>query len=77
MNIKPEGCFTEYVIKVKDDSSSVTERHFTHGDLRLSYDNSDLANRVQDAYFKFLKGKPSESAESPEITVRAKMVWQR
>lgn len=67
-------CFTEYVIKVKDETSSLSEKHITYEPLLLSLDNADLASKVQSVYHKFNKGQ--EGQESPEITIRAKMVWQ-
>lgn len=64
----------EYNIKVKDEKSSLVEKHHTYEPLHLSLDNKDLASRVSDVYHKFSKGQ--ESTESPEITIRAKMIWQ-
>lgn len=68
-------CFIEYVIKVKDETSSLSEKHITYEPLLLSLDNEELEKKVQDTYLKFYS-KGAEGKESPEITIRAKMVWQ-
>lgn len=67
-------CPTEYTIKVKDDTSSLSEKHITYEPLILAIDNAELASKVSEVYKKFNKGL--EWQESPEITIRAKMVWQ-
>jgi hypothetical protein len=75
LNCPESKNFIEYVIKVKDESSSVSEKHITYEPLLLSLDNTELENKVQEAYLKFYH-KGAEGKESPEITIRAKMVWQ-
>lgn len=66
--------FTEYVIKIKDETKSLSEKHITYEPFLLSKGNQELSEQVNDLWSKF--DTDIEKKESPEITVRAKMVWQ-
>lgn len=66
--------FIEYVIKVKDEKTSLTEREVSYEPLLLSKTNEALLQRVSEVVKRFLEKSPSE--DSPEVTIRAKMVWQ-
>jgi hypothetical protein len=72
---KSSKVFTEYTIKVKDEKSSLSEKHHTYEPLWLSVDNKELASQVQDVYFKF-SSKGSEGQDAPRIEIRAKIIWQ-
>lgn len=66
--------FTEYVIKVKDEKTSLTERDFSYEPLLLSRDNEMLIQKISAVVEKFLENNPTQ--EAPEVTVRTKTVWQ-
>ena len=64
----------EYTIKVKDESSTLSEKDIAYDAFRLSKDNAFLENRVKEAVARFLE--KHESQEAPEVTITARMVWQ-
>jgi hypothetical protein len=66
--------YIEYTIKIKDEKSSLSEKHISYEPLLLSKDNEELAAKIHALFEKFRADNDSE--ESPEITIPSKMVWQ-
>jgi hypothetical protein len=62
----------ELSIKVKDEKSSLVEKHLVYETLILHRDDSFLRQCVSDAMDKFKKDPESEA---PDITIKIKMVW--
>ena len=66
--------FIEYTIKVKDERNCLSEKEICYEPLLLAKEDENLRERVEALVEKFMDHYPSQ--ESPEVTIRAKMVWQ-
>ncbi len=62
----------ELSIKIKDEKSSLTEKHLCYDALLISRESAQLHDLVKDALEKF---KQEPQAEAPDVTIKIKMIW--
>lgn len=67
------GFMIEYSIKIKDEANTVTVRDIEPSAFLLCKDNALLSEKIGEALIKFGFDLTNDS---PEITIKAKMVWQ-
>ncbi len=66
--------YIEYTIQVKDEKSSLSTKELSYDPILLSKENVLLKEEVAFLFEKFQETHLGE--ESPEIIIKAKMVWQ-
>lgn len=64
----------EFVIKIKDEKATLSEKDFTYEDFVMSRNNEELTNKVSQLLRKYRENYP-EADESPTITVQSKLIW--
>ena len=63
----------EYSITVKDSERTLTKRFTSPNSLVVSRNNEELLDTITQVVQEF---KGDISIESPDITIKAKMIWQ-
>lgn len=66
--------YIEYTIKIKDESSSLSERDISYEGLYLSKSNASLQQKVNEIAQRFFQ--QNEPEESPSIIITAKFIWE-
>jgi len=64
--------YVEYTITIKNENDTAIYKDDSHDGLNLTLTNEQLALKVADCLKKF---GWDEDAESPDILVKARMVW--
>jgi hypothetical protein len=73
--------YIERTIKIKNESSTLSEKDICYEAFLLSKNDENLASRVNSVAQRFfaslnLEEQQEEEPEAPEITITIKMVWQ-
>jgi hypothetical protein len=69
--------YIEYTIKVKNESSTLSEKDISYEPILLSKECDFLSEKVNAVAQRFFASISDEDKqESPEIVISLKMVWQ-
>lgn len=65
----------EYEVRIKDEGCTLCQKEVIYTPLLLDRDNANLQDKIKEVFDKFKAAHP-ESSDSPEITFKAKILWQ-
>ena len=69
--------YIEYIIKVKNESRTLSEKEISYEPILLSKSCEELSAKVDAVAQRFFASlEEEEKQESPEIVINFKMVWQ-